>query len=226
MARYSPAVKLCLVEDDLDLGKGLAAALRDAGYEVAWVRRVADAWRLIPDSSTDIVVLDLGLPDGDGIDLLRRLRTARSDLPVLIVTSRDALADRVEGLDAGADDYLTKPFDVPELLARLRAVTRRSSPSGTDGAEHLWRLRDVTIDELRHTVMRGPHELSLSPSEYALLLMLVRNSHRVLTRQELERRALGDNEGHTLDVHMSNLRRKLGQDYIRTVRGVGYAVIA
>jgi two-component system response regulator QseB/two-component system response regulator BasR len=216
-------MKLCLVEDDLDLGKGLAGTLRDAGHDVAWVRRAAEAVTPLRDPDIDAVILDLGLPDVDGIHLLRRLRTQRRDLPVIIITARTALEDRISGLDAGADDYLVKPFAVQELLARLRAVARRTSATPQAQA---WRLKDLDVDEQRYQVTRDGTALHLSPAEFALLLQLVTHPHRVLTRDELVQRALSGYEGQTLDVHMSNLRRKLGAGYIRTIRGVGYAVIS
>jgi DNA-binding response OmpR family regulator len=213
-------MNLLLIEDDLELGRAIQAALRDADHAVQWARRVADARAQLHHATLDGVVLDLGLPDGNGFELLRELRLGRASLPVVIITARDALADRIRGLDLGADDYLVKPFEIAELLARLRAVARRSSA----GASAAWQVHDLTIDEQRLEVTRNGERIALSRSEFALLSALARHSGRVLTRAELEARALANSEAASLDVHMSNLRRKIGAGYIRTIRGVGYVI--
>jgi len=212
-------MRLCLIEDDPELGRAVRAALDDAGHEVCWVRRVQEARAPLREDALEGVVLDLGLPDGNGFELLRELRLARSNLPVVVITARDALADRIRGLDLGADDYLVKPFEMSELLARLRAVARRAGPGGA-----IWQVRDLLVDEQRHEVTRHGERIALSKSEFALLRTLARHSGRVLTRIELETRALADNEGAALDVHLSNLRKKIGAGYIRTIRGVGYVI--
>ncbi|MDE3010859.1 MAG: response regulator transcription factor [Pseudomonadota bacterium] len=212
-------MNLCLIEDDAELGAAVCAALSDADHRVVWVRRVQQARAALDDDALDGVVLDLGLPDGNGFEVLRDLRARRKQIPVVVITARDALADRIRGLDLGADDYLVKPFEAAELLARLRAVARRAA-----GAAAAWQVRDLTIDEQRHEVTRAGECIALSKSEFALLRTLARHSGRVLTRIELESRALPDNEGAALDVHLSNLRRKIGPGYIRTIRGVGYVI--
>ena len=216
-------MKICAVEDDLELGKALQAALQDAGQEVVWVRRASDARHWIETEPFDAVLLDLGLPDGNGIDLLRELRATGHTLPILVITARDSLEDRLNGLDRGADDYLVKPFDVPELLARLRAVMRRAT-GWSESGEPVWKVKDLVLDDKRMVLTRAGVNVVLSKTEFALLHALMRYPDRVLTRRELESRALPNSEGSALDVHMSHLRQKIGEGYIRTVRGVGYVV--
>lgn len=216
-------MKLCLVEDDLELGRALQAALQDLGQEVIWVRRVGDAKHWVGEETFDAILLDLGLPDGNGLELLRHLRGRGQTVPILIMTARDSLDDRLRGLDVGADDYLVKPFATSELLARVKAVVRRAT-GWSELGESVWKLKDLALDERRMNLMRAGVPVALSKTEFALLHELMRNSDRVLTRRELEARVLPQSEGQALDVHISNLRRKLGDGYIRTVRGVGFLV--
>jgi two-component system response regulator QseB/two-component system response regulator BasR len=216
-------MKICLVEDDLELGKALQSALQDSGQDVVWVRRVADARHWINSDPFDAILLDLGLPDGSGLDFLKLLRTEGKTLPILVITARDSLEDRLGGLDIGADDYLVKPFAVSELLARLRAVVRRATGWNESG-ESVWKIKDLTLDDRRMVLSRAGTPIVLSKTEFALLHALMRYPDRVLTRRELEAWALPHSEGQALDVHMSHLRRKIGEGYIRTVRGVGYVV--
>ncbi|WGG53096.1 response regulator transcription factor [Rugamonas sp. DEMB1] len=216
-------MKICLVEDDLELGRALQSALQDAGQEVMWVRREVDARRWITSEPFDAVVLDLGLPDGNGIELLRHLRAEGQTLPIVVITARDSLEDRLNGLDRGADDYLVKPFVVSELLARLRAVVRRAT-GWSEAGEPVWKIKDLVLDDRRKALTRAGATVLLSKTEFALLHALMRYPDRVLTRRELESRALPHSEGAALDVHMSHLRQKIGEGYIRTVRGVGYVV--
>lgn len=215
-------MKIFLIEDDMAIGRALLSVLQDEGHAVVWVRLAADVHQRVASESFDAILLDLGLPDGDGIVLLRQLRSEGITLPVMIITSRDSLEDRLQGFNVGADDYLIKPFEIPELLVRLRAIVRRTG--GGDTQEPLWKLGDLTLDESRMLVTRAGAPVSLSKTEFALLFALMRQSDRVLTRSELESRVLPHSEGQTLDVHISNLRKKIGEGYIRTVRGVGYMV--
>ena len=171
--------------------------------------------------SFDALLLDLGLPDRDGLSLLREIRGDDVHVPVLIITARDALDERVTGLDAGADDYLTKPFDLPELAARLRALVRRSN--GRTSAE--LKAGDLTLDTLRREAKLGDQPLTISRKEFALLELLVGQSNRVVPRARLENHLSEWGEGlesNALEVHIHNLRRKLGKTRILTVRGVGY----
>jgi DNA-binding response OmpR family regulator len=215
-------MKICLIEDDLELGRALQSALEDAGQEVLWVRRAADAQHWVGEQAFDAVLMDLGLPDGSGMDLLRQFRRAGKTMPILVITARDSLEDRLSGLDLGADDFLVKPFATSELLARLRAVARRAA--GWNDGDAVWKIKDLVLDDSRKTVARAGIPIALSKTEFALLHALMRCPDRVLTRRELESRALQNSEGQALDVHMSHLRRKIGEGYIRTVRGVGYVV--
>jgi len=216
-------MKLLLVEDDLDIGNGVRIALGGQDMDVVWVRRLADAAHMLQSTSCDLVLLDLGLPDGDGLALLRRLRRERNPLPVLILTARDALEDRVHGLDTGADDYLVKPFALAELLSRVRALVRRSYGLEGDAIE----VRGLAMTDSTRQVRVNDRPVELSRTEYELLAALLKRAGRVVTRHLLEEQALPSQmggESNVLDVHMSNLRRKIGDGYIRTVRGVGYVI--
>jgi len=218
-------MNVLLVEDDMDLGNGLRIALADQGMQVVWVRRLEEAARAVDAGACDLMLLDLGLPDGDGMSLLARLRSEGRGLPVLVLTARDGLADRLRGLDGGADDYLVKPFALAELVSRLRALARRSLGPEAGTLE----LRGLRVHEPTQCVSVGGRVVSLSRSEYLLLTALLKRTDRVLTRRTLEEQVLPGglaNESNVLDVHVSNLRRKIGDGYIRTVRGVGYVIDA
>ena len=220
---YTPTMKIFLVEDDLAVGRALQAVLQQDGHDVTWVRLGADSARFLKDAGYDAMLLDLGLPDCDGIELLKRLRAQDHTLPVLVITARDALQDRLNGLDGGADDYLIKPFEIPELLARLRAVVRRAQ-GRANVVDATWTIGDLVLDPRYHSLTRGGSLINLSKTEFTLFHTLVRYADRIVTRTELEDKALPVSEGQTLDVHISNLRKKIGEGYIRTVRGVGYMV--
>ena len=216
-------MKILLIEDDLDLGNGVRIALSDQGMDVVWVRTLEDAARSLEHDSCDLVLLDLGLPDGDGMQLLGRLRRDKSGLPVLILSARDTLGDRLRGLDSGADDYLVKPFVLAELLSRVRALARRSYGFDGDTIE----VRGLLLHAPTRRVSVAGRALELTASEYALLKILLMRTDRVMTRRMLEEQTLPGsqtNASNTLDVHMANLRRKIGEGYIRTVRGVGYVI--
>jgi two-component system, OmpR family, response regulator QseB len=215
-------MKILLIEDDLDLGNGVRIALANQGMEAVWVRTLDDARRQLGTAGCDLVLLDLGLPDGDGLTLLAHIRRTCQGLPVLILSARDALSDRLRGLDGGADDYLVKPFELAELLSRVRALARRSY--GFDGEAVAIRGLALHAPTRRVTVQGG--QVDLTASEYELLKMLMLRAGRVVTRRALEEQALpGSQSGsNTLDVHMANLRRKIGDGYVRTVRGVGYVI--
>ena len=217
-------MKVLLVEDDLDLGNGVRIALADQQFEVVWVRRVADAQAALDNRPFDLMVLDLGLPDGDGLDLLTRQRRGHQRLPVLILSARDSLNDRLRGLDLGADDYLVKPFALAELLSRLRALARRTY--GFDDDETIT-LRGLALHEATRRVSIEGRSVELARCEFDLLALLLKRVGRVVTRSILQEQVLPggpDNDSNVLEVHISNLRRKIGPGFIRTVRGVGYAV--
>lgn len=218
-------MRILLVEDDPLLGDGIRAGLRQAGFVVDWVRDGVAAQAAIGAEPFAALVLDLGLPRLSGLDLLRRLRAAHDPIPVLILTARDTYADRILGLDTGADDYLVKPFDLGELAARLRALLRRTAGS----PEPLLRVGAIELDPAGHRVRFDGRAVELSAREFALLHELMANAGRVLSRRQLEERlyAWGEEvESNAVEVHVHHLRRKLAPELIRTVRGVGYLLPA
>jgi two-component system response regulator QseB len=216
-------MRILLVEDDTLLGDGVRAGLAQEGYAVDWVREGKAAQAAVDAERYDVVLLDLGLPRLSGLDLLAALRSAGKAVPVLILTARDRVADRVAGLDAGADDYLVKPFDLEELAARIRALTRRQAGR----AEPVIRHGDIVLDPAAHTVTRRGKPVELSPREYAVLHELLRNAGTVLSKPRLEQSLYGwdqEVESNAVEVHIHHLRRKLGAGLIRTLRGIGYTV--
>ena len=216
-------MRILLVEDDVLLGDALQVGLQQADYAVDWVRDGVSAETALMTEDYAAAVLDLGLPRQDGLDVLRHLRAKKKTLPVLILTARDTVDDRIRGLDAGADDYLVKPFDLGELAARLRALLRRA---GGQSAPVL-ATTDVTLDPATRRVEYKGLEVELSGKEYALLHALMQQPGRALSRAQLEQHlyAWGDEIGsNTVEVYIHHLRRKLGADVIRTLRGIGYVV--
>lgn len=215
---------LLIVEDDLDLGRALRQGLKAEGITSEWVRRSADALLLIESALIDCVVLDVSLPDGTGYDLLSQWRRAGVTLPIIIITARSALEERLTGLNGGADDFLVKPFATEELVARIRAVVRRSAQQASD----VWTLGDLQIEPKAHVVRVAGAVVSLSPREFRLLLELSREAGTVVPKGELASRLepLGDPlDFAAIEVHVSNLRRRIGAQRIRTVRGVGYMLV-
>ena len=219
-------MRTLLAEDDRMIGDSVRAALRQEGYAVDWVRDGAAAETSLATERYDLVLLDLGLPRRDGLDVLRTLRARRDGrelTPVIVMTARDAVADRISGLDAGADDYVVKPFELDELLARMRAVIRRRSGRAAPVIEHL----GVRIDPATREVTRDGEPVALSAREYAVLEALLLRPGAVLSRAQLEDRLYGWGEAvesNAVSVFIHQLRRKLGADFIRNVRGVGYFV--
>ncbi|MFA5940469.1 MAG: response regulator [Sinimarinibacterium sp.] len=218
-------MRILIVEDDALLGDGLQVGLRQRGYEPDWVRDGQAALLALGTETYAAVVLDLGLPKVDGIEVLRRLRSRASKLPVLILTARDAIDDRVHGLDAGADDYVVKPVDLDELAARLRALIRRSKGE----AQPALAVADITLDPATREVRHRGQPIELGAREFALLHLLMLNAGRVLTREQIEGQLYawgGEVESNAVEVHIHHLRRKLAPEAIRTVRGVGYMLTA
>jgi two-component system OmpR family response regulator/two-component system response regulator QseB len=214
-------MRILLVEDDRLLGDGLKAGLTQAGYAVDWLRDGEAAVAALSTEAFAAVVLDLGLPKRDGLSVLQWLRGRKDATPVLILTARDQLEDKVRGLDLGADDYVLKPFDLDEITARLRALVRRAHGR----PEPLLTLGEVELNPAARTVTRAGEAVDLTPREFDLLHLLLENADRVLTRRALEEQLYTWNDAvdsNALEVHLHHLRRKLGNELIRTVRGVGY----
>ncbi|HEY6517594.1 MAG TPA: response regulator [Steroidobacteraceae bacterium] len=216
-------MRLLLVEDDTMIGEAIREGLRREGFTVDWVYDGDSASQVLGTELFDLLLLDLGLPRRSGLEVLTAARAHGQELPVLIITARDAVSDRVQGLDAGADDYLVKPFDLDELAARIRALLRRKSGRTAPAIEH----RGVVLNPARHTVTREGREVALSPKEFALLQLLMERPGTILSRARIEERLYGwgeEVESNAVEVHIHGLRRKLGADYILNVRGVGYRV--
>ncbi len=216
-------MQILLVEDDHALASALQEALRQQDYAINVVASGEAALYVISTDPPDLVILDLGLPDIDGIEVLKRVRQKQHDLPILLLTARSQVEDKISGLDSGADDYLAKPFEMEELFARLRVLARRLNTSKT--AEIA--IGEVSLDINLKTVSLGGTELELSRKEYMLLKSLMENAGRVQTRHTLESRLYSWGEevaSNALEVHIHHLRKKLGSDFIKTIRGVGYKV--
>jgi two-component system OmpR family response regulator/two-component system response regulator QseB len=216
-------MRILLAEDDALLGDGLRSGLRQQGFAVDWVRDGAAAERELRAEPYAAAVLDLGLPRVDGLDVLARVRRAGIQIPVLVLTARDAIPDRVRGLDVGADDYVIKPVDLHELAARLRALVRRAHGQSRERLV----VRDLELEPAGRVARRDGREVSLSTREFDLLHHLMLNAGRVLTRDQIEQHLYSWGEevdSNTVEVHVHHLRRKLGPDCIRTMRGVGYTL--
>jgi two-component system OmpR family response regulator len=216
-------VRILLVEDDAMIGDAICVALKDEAYAVDWVKDGVAAGLALANAEHQAVLLDLGLPKRDGLEVLRRLRSQGNKIPVIIITARETLEDRVTGLDVGADDYLLKPFEVPELLARLRAVIRRQG--GQAGS--ILTNGSISLDPASREARRGDSVQRLSAREFALLHALLLQPGKILTRADLESRIYGWNEeveSNAVDFLIHSVRKKLGADAIRNVRGAGWLV--
>jgi two-component system response regulator QseB len=216
-------MRILLVEDDTLLGDGIVTALRREQYSVDWFKDGVSALHAATSEHIDLIILDLGLPRMDGIEVLKQLRDKKVLTPVLILTARDEIEDRINGLDTGADDYLVKPFALQELLARIRALHRRHIGQTHNVIEH----QKLHIDTQAHSVSVDGQPVNLPRREFALLRQLIENRGTVLSREQLEQSlyAWSDEVGsNTIEVHIHHLRKKLGNDLIRTVRGTGYTI--
>ncbi|MBI5926487.1 MAG: response regulator transcription factor [Aquabacterium sp.] len=214
-------MRILLAEDDLLLGDGLQAGLRQQGFQVDWVCDGEAADRELRTQAYAAAVLDLGLPRRDGLDVLATVRRVGMTLPILILTARDAVPDRIKGLDLGADDYVIKPVDLDELSARLRALIRRAHGQPLDKLS----AQDIELDPAGRTVQQGGQTVTLSGREFDLLHALLLNAGRVLSREQLEQHLYSwgqEIDSNAIEVHVHHLRRKLGNPLIQTVRGVGY----
>ena len=216
-------MRLLLVEDDAMIGEAVLQVLRAEHYAVDWVRDGAMADAALKSEHYDLVLLDLGLPQRDGLDVLRALRQRRATVPVLVATARDGVADRIAGLDAGADDYVLKPYDIDELLARIRALLRRSAGRGEPVFEH----KGVSLNPATREATLHGQPVSLSAREWAVLEALIARPGAVLSRAQLEEKLFSwkdDISSNAVEVYVHGVRKKLGNDFIQTVRGLGYVV--
>ncbi len=218
-------MRVLLVEDDELLGDGIRNGLTHYGHTIDWVKdgKAANDALMTTFENFDIIVLDLGLPKMSGLEVLRRIRERNLNIPVVILTARDSVDDRVKGLDAGSDDYITKPFNLEELCARMRALQRRSK----ERAVPIITYGDIVLDPASHEVKRGGEHVPVSRREFALLQKLLDNAGRVISREQLNQTLYGWGENidsNALEVHIHNLRKRFGTTTIRTIRGVGYMV--
>ncbi|MGB5722229.1 MAG: response regulator transcription factor [Woeseiaceae bacterium] len=216
-------MQVLLIEDDQSLAAGLCKALRSEGFITNHVADGKSALHAAGVEPPDIIVLDLGLPDMDGLDVLRSIRGSGSAIPILILTARSSIDARVSGLDSGADDYLSKPFETPELIARLRVIERRLSSTQDTRIE----LGDVALDTISRQVFYKGETVELARREYTVLKSLMENCGKIRTREQLESRLYAWGEevsSNAIEVHVHHLRKKLGSSFIKTVRGVGYTV--
>ncbi|TMP44957.1 response regulator transcription factor [Pseudoalteromonas sp. S1688] len=214
---------LLLVEDDHLVAQGLCRSLRQEGYSVEHSATVKHALQCLGSGEIELVILDLGLPDGDGSEILKHIKAQKKVIPVVILTARSSIDDKVQGLDMGADDYLAKPFEPAELFARLRVASRRVNQAQSS----LLQCGDVTMDTSAHSVTLNDELLSLPRKEYMLLKALLENQGRVQSKQQLENKLYqwGEEVGsNTIEVHIHHLRKKFPSDFIKTLRGIGYVV--
>jgi two-component system, OmpR family, response regulator QseB len=214
-------MRLLLIEDDRMISESLATALHQGGYAVDAVADTQTARLSISHEKYDLILLDIGLPDGSGLDVLRELRIRRDPIPVLIMTARDTLKDIVLGLDLGADDYMIKPFALEELEARIRVLLRRNQ--GRASPVITW--GNIELNPATHGFSVDGRKIILSAREFAVLHTLMENPENVVSRKQLEEKIYGWNEeieSNTIEYHISQLRKKIGRDYIRNIRGVGY----
>lgn len=216
-------MRLLLVEDDVMIGESVLDLLRDEGYAVDWVKDGKMANTALGTQTYDLVLLDLGLPKCDGLTVLRALRARKDTTPVVIATARDSVGQRIEGLDAGADDYIVKPYDLDELLARIRALIRRAAGRAEPVYAHL----GVSIDPATREVIAHGQPVVLSSREWALLQLLLARPGAILSRKQLEEKLYswkGEVSSNAIEVYIHGLRKKLGNDLIQNVRGVGYMI--
>lgn len=217
-------MRILLVEDDAQLAKGLHQSLREEGFTANHVTSGKEALLSVQTEQCDMLILDLGLPDMDGLTLLKSIRHVSPSLPVLILTARDTIHDKIKGLDQGADDYLCKPFDVNELIARLRVIERRLGTAVTS----IVTIKNVSLDVAAHELIVDGNKTDLSRKEFMLLRVLIEQTGRIQSREQLESKLYEWGEevaSNAVEVHIHHLRKKLPKDFIKTIRGVGYSVV-
>jgi two-component system, OmpR family, response regulator QseB len=216
-------MRLLLIEDDEILGDGIVAGLKEFSYITDWLRDGRQMESAIASTEYDAIILDLGLPGESGLTLLIKLRKMGKNLPVLILTARDTIDDKVKGLDLGADDYMIKPFDLDELAARLRALIRRDHGRTSPLLKH----NDLEMNPAEHSVVKGNTTIELSAKEFSLLQLLMENSGKALSKRKIEDNIYAwseEIESNAIEVHIHNIRKKIGPDIIKTIRGVGYII--
>jgi len=216
-------MRLLLVEDDEILGDGLVAGLKMEGYAVDWLTNGKQADEALKLNAYELIVLDLNLPDMDGMSILKALRARKDETPVMVLTAKDTISDRVLGLDSGADDFVIKPFELDEVCARLRALARRSEGRSAPTIEY----KGISLDPASHLVIYNDEKVELSQKEFEILSFLMGNIGKVVSRSRLEESLYSwdsDVESNTVEVHIHYLRKKLDPTLIRTVRGVGYII--
>ncbi|QNG59219.1 response regulator transcription factor [Bacillus sp. PAMC26568] len=223
--------KILIVEDEVKIARVLKLELEFEGYSVHGVHNGLEALEQIRTSTWNLILLDVMLPELTGIEVLRRLRSNDQETPVILLTARDSIPDKVSGLDQGANDYITKPFQIEELLARIRVCLRRNKPSQTSAEEGVWKASDLSVNEKTREVRRGACEIDLTPREFDLLVFLMSHKNQVLNREQILTHVWGfDYFGDTnvVDVYIRYLRKKIDSDFehplIQTIRGVGYSI--
>jgi len=217
-------MRILIVEDDLTLGKLIKIALENQRYIVDWVIDDSEFFSAIKSTHYEIIILDINLPDKSGIEILKIMRSLKNHTPVLILTALNSAMQKVNGLDAGADDYLTKPFDLSELLARIRSLTRRSR---SVIAENILTLRNLELDSSKHQVFLDKKIIELSVKDFSILKLLLENCGKVISKKRLENLLYNWDESiesNTIEVHIHNIRKKIGHDFIKTIRSVGYQI--
>ncbi|MGQ8365378.1 response regulator [Glaciecola sp. 1036] len=216
-------MRLLLVEDDIPLAEGLKQSLKRENYSVDWVDNGKFALAAAQTGEPDLIILDLGLPDMDGLDVLRSLQAKKIQIPVLVLTARDGIENKVQGLDLGAQDYLAKPFDIAELLARIRVIERRLGTGQSNNIE----IKGISLDITAHMLYYQGEPISLSKKEYMIVKSLMENAGRIISKNQLETKLYEWGEevsSNAIEVHVHNIRKKLPVDLVQTVRGVGYIV--
>lgn len=217
-------MRILIVEDDLTLGKLIKIALENQRYIVDWVNDDSECLSAIKSTDYEIIILDINLPDKSGIEILQIMRSLKNYTPVLILTALNSAMQKVNGLDAGADDYLTKPFDLSELLARIRSLTRRRKGVIV---ENILTLRNLELDSSTHQVLLDKKIIELSVKDFSILKLLLENSGKVISKNRLENLLYNWDdsiESNTIEVHIHNIRKKIGPDFIKTIRSVGYKI--
>jgi DNA-binding response OmpR family regulator len=215
-------MRLLYVEDDHDLGKATFDGLKEE-YAIDWFQTIADASEAFANVEYDLILLDINLPGTSGLQWLQKLRTQKTSIPILLLTARDTVAQRVEGLEAGADDYLVKPYDFDELIARIRALTRRREKAYQATLEY----EDLTIDFSSKSITQKGKQINLPRREFEIFRILLEQPGRVISKEQIAEKIYSwddEFESNTIEVHVSSLRRKIGKDYIKTLRGLGYMV--